>query len=73
MKKLPTEIIVDITSCLSLADKLNLALVCKQLHKTISDNTLYNKLVFKDKRKLEQAMDLQERRNFGQASTGSLH
>lgn len=47
MGDFPTEIVVDITSHLSFADKINLACTCKQLHRTISQSTHYNKLVLK--------------------------
>lgn len=66
MKKLPTEIVIEITSRLSISDKPNLACVCKGLYKSISENSLYNKLVFKHELKFNQAMKLYDRRNFGQ-------
>lgn len=61
-----TEIIVQITSYLSLLDKLHLACACKELHKAISENTLYNKLVFNNEVKFNQAMDLYEKINLDQ-------
>lgn len=60
------EIVVEITSYLLLLGKLSLACVSKQLHETISDNTLYNKLVFRDETKFNEAMTLYKKRNFGQ-------
>lgn len=65
MKKLPTEMIVEIASHLPFADKLSLACACKKLHDTTSENTLYSKLVFKDKLKLDQAMDFDGKSKLG--------
>lgn len=56
MNKLPTETVVDISSYLTSTDKLNLACACKQLHKAISENSLYNKLVFNNDLKFEKAL-----------------
>lgn len=66
MKKLPTEIIVDITTYLAFADKLSLACVSKQLYTTISENILYNKLVFNDVLKFDKAVEVQSEKNIGQ-------
>lgn len=66
MKKLPTEIVVEIASYLSMSDKINLVCACKQLHKTLSESTLYNKLVVEDKLKFGQAMEQYKKKNFGQ-------
>jgi hypothetical protein len=65
MNKLPNEVVFDITSHLSLKDKLNLACASKQLYTTISENTLYNKLVIKGRLKFVKALDLHAKKNFG--------
>lgn len=64
MEKLPKEMIFLITSFLSIRDKLNLACNNKKLHTTISENTLYTKFVFKDRLKLDQALNLHQKTNF---------
>lgn len=64
MNRLPNEMVIDISSQLSFKDKLNLACSSKQLHKTVSENTLYNKLVFGDRIKLNQAVALQQKNGF---------
>lgn len=56
MNRLPAEIVLDIASHLSLSDKLNLVLVSKQLHKTISESNIYKELVFKNEAQFEEAM-----------------
>lgn len=66
MNKLPTETVVDITSHLPFADKLNLACANKQLYKTISENFLYSKLVFTKENNFYQAIDLHNEKNIGQ-------
>lgn len=58
MNKLPAETIADISSHLTLAAKLNFACAAKKLYKAISENTLYSKLAFKNKPKLEEAIDI---------------
>lgn len=63
MNKLPTEIVVNITSQLSFKDKLSLACTCKQQHRTASESTLYNKLVFKDNLAFDQAMQLHNKKS----------
>lgn len=65
MEKLPSELVMDITSYISLRDKLSFACVCKNLYEIVSDNTLYSKLVFEDDAQLNKAMVLYDRKNFG--------
>lgn len=65
MNKLPSEVVFDITSHLPIADKLNLACASKQFYKPISENTLYNKLVIKDRLKFYEAMELHSKKNYG--------
>lgn len=65
MEKFPNELVLDITSHLSIKDKLNLVCVCKNLHDIISENNLYSKLVFEDEARLNQAMVLNDKKNVG--------
>lgn len=65
MKKLLTEIVTEITSYLPLKDKLSFACCESELYKVISENTLYNKLVFGKESKLNQALELLGRSNLG--------
>lgn len=65
MNRLPTEIVIEITTNLSFKEK-ELARVCKQLHRPISENSLYSKLAFTDTLKFDQAMDLHDKLDFGQ-------
>lgn len=65
MNNLPTEIIVKITSFLTLSDKPNMARICKHLHQAISESTLYSDLVLKDQVTFGKATELCDKRNFG--------
>lgn len=65
MKKLPTEVIVQITSHLSISDKLNLACAWKKLHDIITESVLYNTLVFKNINQFNEAMELCQRKDIG--------
>lgn len=47
MKKFPSEILVAITDHLTFADKLELAYVCKNWYKLLSQTTLYKELTFR--------------------------
>lgn len=72
LEDLPTEIISHITSQWSSANKLKLALVCKKLYRKISEDNLYQKLVFRDKQKLDQAIE-QHKKKLWSANTSSLY
>lgn len=63
MERLPTEVVVEITSYLSLVDKLNLACCKSNLWNIIKENSLYSKLVFQDATKFDQAMAYVQRFN----------
>lgn len=66
MNRLPTEIIINPPTNWSLADKLNLASTCKQLYNIISENTLYSKLVFRNRDAFDKARELHNEKNIGQ-------
>lgn len=72
MNRLPNEIIVGISSYLTILNKLNLASACKNLHKTILENTLYNTLVFNDNKNLDKAIELIDKKGSWSASAQSL-
>lgn len=65
MNKLPTEVIVQIASHLSISNKLNLAGTNKRLHKILTEDNLYSSLVFKNTNQFNQAMDLNRKKAFG--------
>lgn len=65
MNKLPTEVIVGIASHLSLSNRLNLACVRKKLHRAVTENIFYSKLVFRSIVQFYQSMDLCKRKEFG--------
>lgn len=66
MNNLLTEVIVQIVSHLSLSEKHNLAIACKQLHNTLADTALYNTITFKNINQINQALELCAKKDFSQ-------
>lgn len=64
MNNLPIEVLVQITSHLRMSDKLNLAITCKQLHKSLTKSTIYNTVLFKNMNQFNQAMELCKKTDF---------
>jgi hypothetical protein len=64
MDRLPTEVFISIISHLPQRSKLNCIRVCKKWNEVITTYNLYNTLIFKQERKLTQALSLFKRKDY---------